>query len=298
MKKGLFLLLALVMMLSLTACGKSEAVANVEELISAIGEVSLESKSAIDSAQQAFDALTEEEKAEVENYFVLVESQNSFKQLEELEEQRLIEEKEKAKLAYGKEAYDNIKTAWNIAEQIGDDLYNVWHGCVWEKEEMVDKGIQFFVDETTLSEQEVIEGLASRHYVNLQFAKTGIYWNDLSENDKQAYRNSVTEAIEKASRANQYMDMNDALGSIVNAYKLNGKIYSAQELLETAKQAMKELSEDYEHYPDLKDFYTTTSALVDFCGSPSGSLDQYSALLNDYRKEARDYMNDLDFIFE
>lgn len=71
-----------------------------------------------------------------------------------------------------------------------------------------------------------------------------------------------------------------------------------QTLLESAKQGLKELPVDYEYYSGLKVFYTTASALVDYCGSPSGSLDQYKVLLNDYRKEARDYMNDLNFIFE
>lgn len=68
--------------------------------------------------------------------------------------------------------------------------------------------------------------------------------------------------------------------------------------MESAKQELKELPAGYEYYSALKDFYTTASALVDFCGSPSGSLDQYKVLLNDYRKEARDYINDLNFVFE
>lgn len=110
MKKVISLILAIAMCLLLCACGKSGAVLKVEELISAIGEVSLESKSAIESAQEAFNALTEEEKAEVENYSVLVESHDAFKQLE------------------AKEVYENIKAAWQIADHIGNGIYNVWHG--------------------------------------------------------------------------------------------------------------------------------------------------------------------------
>ena len=45
MKKGISLVLVAVMCLSLCACGKSEAASNVEEL--SAGEVSLESKDAI-----------------------------------------------------------------------------------------------------------------------------------------------------------------------------------------------------------------------------------------------------------
>ena len=298
MKKVISLVLALAMGVLLCACGKSEAVVNTEGLISAIGEVSLESKDAIDKAQKAFDALSADEKAEVENYFVLVESMDTYKQLEEAEKQRLLEEAEKAKFSISKEAYNSIKTAWTVAERIGDDLYNVWHGCVWEKDDLSSKGLQFFVDKTSLSMEEVLEGCAARNYINEQYAKTKITWNEIDEEMKQFYRDATVKAFEKASRTGQYAAMDDSLWSIVNAYKLNGMIYETQELLETAKQAMKELPEDYEYYQELKGFYTTASALIDFCASPSGSLNQYSTLLNDYRKEARDYMNELDFVFE
>jgi len=287
MKKALSLILALLMCFTLCACGKSEAVVKVEELISAIGEVSVESKSAIDAAQEAFDALPEEEKAEVENYYVLVESHDAFKQLEE-----------NAIKTNAKEVYENIKSAWTVADQVGTGIYNVWHGWVYEKEEMSSGGLQFFADKASLSLEDIVEGFAARNYVNEQFAKTGIYWVEISDADKEFYRDATVKAFEKASKSRQYAGMSDVLWGTVNSFMLNGYIDGAQTLLETAKQELKELPEDYEYYSALKDFYTTTSALVDFCASPSGSLDQYKVLLNDYRKEARDYMNDLDFVFE
>ena len=298
MKRGISLVLAIVICFVLCACGKSEAVVKVEELISAIGEVSLESKNAIESAQEAFNALPEEEKAEVENYYVLVESHDTFKQLEAIEEQRLLEEAEEAKKANAKEAYENIKTAWQIADHIGTGIYNVWHSWVWEKEEMSSGGLQFFADEASLSLEEIVEGFSARNYVNERFAKTGVNWNDISEADKEFYRDATVEAFEKASKSRQYAGMSDVLWGTVYSFMLNGDIYEAQTLLESAKQGLKELPADYEYYSALKEFYTTTSALVDYCGSPSGSLDQYKVLLNDYRKEARDYMNGLDFVFE
>ncbi len=287
MKKISSLILVLAMCLSLCACGKSESVVKVEELISAIGEVSLESKSAIESAQEAFNALPEEEKAEVENYYVLVEKHDAFKQLEE-----------NAEKANAKETYESIKSAWKIANRIGTGLYNVWHGWVWKKEEMSSGGLQFFADEASLSLEEIVEGFAARNYVNERFAKTGVNWNDISEADKKFYRDATVEVFKKASRSRQYAGMSDVLWGTVYSFMLNGDIYEAQTLLESAKQGLKELPADYEHYSVLKNFYTTTSALVDFCSSPSGSLDQYKVLLNDYRKEARDHMNDLDFVFE
>lgn len=287
MKKISSLILILVMCFLLCACGKSEAVINVEGLISAIGEVSLESKAAIGEAQRAFDALSADEKTAVENYFVLVESQNIYEQLM----------KEATKIN-AKEAYDSIKIAWTMADLIGGDIYNVWHGWVYKKEDMSSKGLQFFADETTLSMEEVLEGFSARNYTNEQYAKTKVSWAECNEEMKQFYRDSTETVFEKASKSRQYVGMDDALGGVVNAFILNGKYNIVKEYLETAKQVIKKLPEDYEYYHELKGFFTTASALVDFCASPSGSLNQYTSLLNDYRKEARDYMNDLDFVFE
>lgn len=70
MKKAmrpLALLLGLALLFSLAACGKSEYVKNAEALIAAIGEVSVESEEAIEAAEKAYDALTDEDKAKVEN---------------------------------------------------------------------------------------------------------------------------------------------------------------------------------------------------------------------------------------
>lgn len=67
MKKTISLLLALVMCLSLCACGKSEEVIAVEEKIASIGEITDDSTDAINDARDAYDALSDEDKAKVEN---------------------------------------------------------------------------------------------------------------------------------------------------------------------------------------------------------------------------------------
>jgi len=78
MKKIIALLLALTMCFSLCACGKSEEVKNVEALISAIGEVTLDGESAILAAEEAYNALAEEDKAKVENYADLTAARDSY----------------------------------------------------------------------------------------------------------------------------------------------------------------------------------------------------------------------------
>lgn len=45
-------------------------------------------------------------------------------------------------------------------------------------------------------------------------------------------------------------------------------------------------------------YYTSTSSFFEFCQNPTGSFEQVVNTINDYKNEARDYKNDLDYIFE
>lgn len=71
MKTALTLLLALVMCISLCACGKDASVKNVEEMIEAIGEVTTENLETVEAAMEAYNALPEDKRASVENYAIL-----------------------------------------------------------------------------------------------------------------------------------------------------------------------------------------------------------------------------------
>ena len=64
---------------------------------------------------------------------------------------------------------------------------------------------------------------------------------------------------------------------------------------------MKDMSlqySDYEHYPNLKGYYTTTNAFFEFCQNPTGSFEQVKDTINKYRNDARSYRNELAYIFE
>lgn len=289
MKKVIAMLLVLAMALPLCGCGKSEAVKNVEALISSIGTVTLDSGNAIDAAQQAFDALTADEKGKVENHYVLSDSQSAFQKLEE-------EDTKKARFNCAREAYKNIKSVWDFVDTWAGDLYNAWHGAIMEEDEIEDNVIPYFVENTNLSEAEVSEGFAIVAYTYLSNKPDGVAWGSLSEERKQAWQDATVEAFNRS-----YPDFREAILMVTCVYGLNGNYQIALDTMETAKENMKIMGEqyaDYEHYPSLKSFFTTTSAMLEFCASPSGSFQQYQNLLNDYRKEARDYINDLDYIFE
>lgn len=68
MKKAATVLLVLVLCLALCACGKSEAVKNVEAMIDAVGPISMESLEAAYSAMSAYEALSQEDAEKVKNY--------------------------------------------------------------------------------------------------------------------------------------------------------------------------------------------------------------------------------------
>lgn len=125
----------------------------------------------------------------------------------------------------------------------------------------------------------------------------GKNWDEMSEEDKQAY-------IDNADSFFRVMEdslFSFCVNSVSAAYVVNGKVEEAQTALDAAKAQMKELSQkysDYEHYPNLKGFYTTTSSFFDFCNNPTGSFEQVKQTINDYKNSARDYISDLDYIFE
>ena len=66
-KKITALALLAALLLALCGCGKSEAVKNTEKLIDAIGSVTVDSAAAVEAAEAAYNALSDEERAQVSN---------------------------------------------------------------------------------------------------------------------------------------------------------------------------------------------------------------------------------------
>lgn len=185
-----------------------------------------------------------------------------------------------------KAAYDSINEAYVIVEQMGADICEAMRLNIYEDEELFDAGVKHLATKVSLSEDELLAGLL---YV-FEYAFDEDYSNtfDVSNSgmllailaDKQFYF---------------------CLDVVMAAYIVNGKIEEAQAALDAAKEKMEELSEkysDYKHYPNLKGFFTTTTAYFSFCQSPTGTLEQLKDTVNDYEKEARDYINDLNYVFE
>lgn len=196
---------------------------------------------------------------------------------------------EKKAFEASKAAYDNIDIAYEITEQFGSDLYEAWRLGIYEEDEVLDDGAAYLATELSLSADEIRAGAV--------YAIFEDEWDTMSDDEKNEY----------IDQADMYFTlMEDNLFSfcvmcVSGAYAANGKVEEAQSALDAAKAQMKELSQeysDYEHYPNLKGYYTTTSSFFDFCNNPSGSFEQVKDTINDYKNDARDYISDLDYIFE
>lgn len=183
-----------------------------------------------------------------------------------------------------KEAYDQIAVAYQITDQFGSDIYEAWRLGIYDDDEIMDDGVGYLSSELSLSEDEIIAGIA------LLLADDG----------------EEPESLTKSTANLYFIFMEDNLFSfcvevVSQAYVANGKVKEAQSALDTAKDLMKKMSEkysDYEHYPNLKEYYTTTKSFFAFCQEPTGSFEQVKTTINDYRNDARDYVSDLDYIFE
>ncbi|MBQ2755992.1 MAG: hypothetical protein IJF27_04910 [Oscillospiraceae bacterium] len=81
MKKLLIVVLVIAMAFSLAACGKSEAAKVMDNMIADIGEVTLESEEAIVAAEQMYNALTAEQKSELDNYALLLNARMTLDKL-------------------------------------------------------------------------------------------------------------------------------------------------------------------------------------------------------------------------
>ncbi len=190
-----------------------------------------------------------------------------------------------------KVAYKNVNSAYKTVENYGSDIYEAWRIGIFDDDEILDEGCSYLAGELSLSESEIKEGVA------YTLAAAGDGWDNCSEEERAKYRNMADYTFKM---------MEEDLFSwcvivVSNSYVANGKVEEIQGYLDTAKEQMKELSEnysDYEHYPSLKGYYTTTNSFFNFCQDPTGSFEQIKTTIESYKTTARDYKADLDYIFE
>ena len=131
MKKVFIGIIAIIMVLGLVGCGKSNEVKTVEELISAIGTVSIESGEAIHSASDAYSALNEKQQKEVENIATLQDAEKSFVELAKKESNEIMLDKKpndaiailQAALPFDSSIQENIDIIYGWCFDINGELF-------------------------------------------------------------------------------------------------------------------------------------------------------------------------------
>lgn len=280
MKRNIIIFAVLLLILSCTACGKT--LCSVEGCeVEAVEDINFDKQFCADHLEEKYCSVDDCDEVASED--------------DTYEEQYCTEHlNEKKAFEISKQAYEHITKAYAIAESFGDDIYDAWYISIFNTAELYDQGGTYLVSEMNITEEELALGVS--------YAFIDAFGMDWEETD-QATKEEYMEATGIHFLAVSLMDdiSTFCVECITGAYKVNGKTEEAQLALEEAKTLMKELGgeyEDYEHYPNLKNFYSVTASFLDFCAEPTGSFDQLRGTLNDYKNEARGYASDLDFIFE
>ena len=199
-----------------------------------------------------------------------------------------------------KEAYNNINTAYEKVNEFSQDIYEAWYMGINKKEDINGSQKSSYGYITTYNEKEELENFADELHIPQEDLERAV----AKLLGKDAYNpGTSSEAGDWYFLSNK---LNDSFFSacvtlVSTAYEENGTADEITALLEEARGQMKKLSDsysDYEHYPNLKEYFTTTTAFFDFCLNPEGSFEQVVETFNNYRNDARNYYFDLNYVFE
>lgn len=281
--------------------------------IDAIGDVTLDAKSAIEGARTLYNALTSDEKAMVTNYNVLEMAEAELDTLVKEEKQKLLneylpkfnvsEDKVEGITWYmPKNTPQYINERCYVTAMVGVEGDKVWmcnrfnytgdNWVFYNSDDILESGTAYLVKSLHISERDLIDGLA---YTVADLTGSTEY-AEVAENGYDLY-SEYSYAIFQLLKSSLFTV---CVRVTTNAYILNGEAEKAENALSDATGLMKELNEkypDYEYYTKLKELLTQVSALLDFCNNPIGSFEQVKVTINDYKNNIRDLTNDLNYIY-
>lgn len=121
--KAMYFLLAFILCFGLAACGVSKEVKTTTDMISQIGKVSIDKTEQILAAEDAYNALSEKQKAQVENY------------------QTLVDAKEELVFLYGKSTFNDVNKAVELTISVMDSIYSAWHYGIFDGDDATVQGL-------------------------------------------------------------------------------------------------------------------------------------------------------------
>ena len=253
MKKTIAILLALITVLSLAACGKSEAVKNVETAISAIGDVTPDKKDLVNEAYAAYSALPEKERSGVENASVLTAARDK---LHELDRDEIVK------------TFKEIKS---ISDYTSDAILLMWKNCIYSEVEAAKfstcySAVLSFPLDLSKAEYDSLRG--KNVFVSVWAAALAV-------------------APSKVTNKNQMTDQ--AMEDVIDlCYYYNDQQAQLAALLESATDMLKAYKNAYgadygEECTILNDWFVELKLYAEFASAPTGSYNSYTSSQTDYQ---------------
>ena len=200
-----------------------------------------------------------------------------------------------------KSAYENINLAYEKVNEFSKDIYQAWYMGINKKSDIDGTHTSgTYVTSTYYDDRASLTEFANElHIPREDLEKAVAKLLGKSEYDPGGY----SDPGDWYTLSNEVYDsfFSACVEVVSTAYELNGRADEIKVLLNNARTEMKELSDkysDYEHYPALKEYFTTTTAFFGFCLDPEGSFEQVVETFNNYRNEARNCYYDLNYVFE
>ena len=177
------------------------------------------------------------------------------------------------------EAFRLVTEAYQATNEYSQDIYEAWRlGVNSRKDYDEDAELDDFISEMHIDGTSIKEAIAKL-------------------SGKDAYASGDWKMLPYRYNGSYFSAW---VSTISEAYVCSGDVDEIERKLTRAKDLMKELGEeysDYEHYPNLKKYFTNTLAFLDFCQNPEGSFEQVVETFNAYRNNAREYFFDLNYVF-
>ncbi len=164
------------MALVLCACGQTEAAKHADETIAAIGQVTESSLRQIEKAEAEVAALSKKEAESLNNLETLKEARSAYNELLEAESKRAF--------TVSKDAYDEITKAYEITDDFGVNVYEVWRQAIYEKNSVLEGGIEYLSEKLSLTKDELYEGAAYA----MATGGGSKDWNEIDDTEKDVYR--------------------------------------------------------------------------------------------------------------
>lgn len=98
---------------------------------------------------------------------------------------------------------------------------------------------------------------------------------------------------DEISILNTSESFSDCVWAVIYAMEREGYYSDISNMLDTAKEKLREVSEGSEEYEQLKDFYSSCVSYYEWVQDPTGSFDEYGVTMETYNAELKKFKNKL-----